>query len=175
MNLLLGVMVGLALGGLMAVVVVVLAAAWNRPPLLTRERFDAQRAQWNQQGVADYDVEVHVTGRREATYAVSVREGVAVSATIDGRPLRDRRTFATWSVPGMFETIERDLETIERSSNREEPAAARLTLYAKFDSAYGFPDSYHRIVWGETAANADVTWSVKSFRPLPEPNSTSME
>jgi hypothetical protein len=166
-NQLLGLMLGLALGGIGAIVVLVLLANWNRPPQLDRARLESQRAIWEKNRVADYDIEVHVTGPREATYRVSVRDNVAVSASIDGRPLGDPRTFSTWSVPGMFGTIERDIEAVERNKRAgEEASGPRLTLYATFDPRYGFPSSYQRFEWGEQSTNSEVTWKVEVFRPL---------
>lgn len=166
-NQLLGLIAGLALGCVTAVVLVVVWANWDRRPELNRARLEAQRAIWEKNGVADYDIEVHVTGLREATYRVSVRDGTAVSASIDGRPLRDPRTFSTWSVPGMFGTMERDAEAVEKNRRSpEEASGPRLALYATFDPQYGFPSSYQRFEWGEQSTNAEVTWKVEGFQPL---------
>ena len=59
-------------------------------------------------------ITVEVTGMQPGVYEVSVEGKTAVSATFDGRSLKRQRTFGTWAVTGMFDTLARDLETNER-------------------------------------------------------------
>lgn len=170
LNRLLGGLLGLVLGAGVALVVVLIVANRSRLPDLTRERLETQRRVWRRHALPNYDIEVQVTGPRAATYRVRVRDNVAVSETIDGRPLDDPRTFATWSVPGMFETIERDVETVESNAERGSAVeGVHLSLYAAFDPHYGFPTRYQRIAWGNGATGVDVTWRVTEFSPQPAP------
>jgi hypothetical protein len=140
--------------------------AWrDRPPTLGRAELEQARERWRQNGPASYDLAVRVSGLRAAVYRVEVRDGVAVSATIDGRPLRDRRTFATWSVPGMFATMEADVEHVETRAVEAVPRSARLALYGTFHARLGYPQRYHRIEWGEAGTDQETTWEVLSFQP----------
>lgn len=111
----------------------------------------------------DYDIEVAVAGTQPATYEVRVRDGQAIEAFRNGKPLNQRRTFGTWSVPGMFSTMSRDVEAVERRERGEaDPSTPRLTLRAEFDPKYGYPKRYQRIEWGSPV---EVTWQVTHFEP----------
>lgn len=152
--------------GLASVLVIVAIQGRDSSPEFSRADFDAAQARWRSSETARYEIEVEVTGPQPAVYRAIVRGGAVVSATIDGRPLKQRRTLDTWSVPGMFDTMERDL------ANRELVAAGhatketpRLTLRADFHPVYGYPQRYRRIEWG---ANRDMVWQVREFRPIVE-------
>ncbi|MBW8885585.1 MAG: hypothetical protein JF612_12615 [Planctomycetia bacterium] len=111
-----------------------------------------------------YDIEIHVTGPKASTYRVEVRDGDPQAAWRNGQPLLTRRTFGTWSVPGMFATMSRDVEAIERAA-----AAGRappLILRAEFDAQYGYPAKYRRIDNGSRKGSdaIAVTWDVIQFR-----------
>lgn len=149
--------------GLLGAVAILVVLSWNRPTELTRSEFDAAQQRWRAAAIDDYDIEIMVTGIRAATYRVQVRGGNPASATIDGRALKNRRTFGTWSVPGMFNTIESDVEHVERRLTEADPRSARLTLFATFDELHGYPKKYHRIEWGEAGSDSEVTWEVTVF------------
>src|SRR5437763_1922899 len=104
-----GAVVGVAIGLVAALLVLRL----NRPaaaPLLTPALFEQAHERWKANAPPDYDIVVRVTGSQPAVYRVEVRSGQAQAAWRNGDPLMSRRTFGTWSVPGMFGTISRDLE-----------------------------------------------------------------
>jgi len=150
------------LGALVSIFLIVALRGRDPSPEFSRADFQAAQALWNQAGPASYDLEVQVLGRQPAVYRVQVRSGDVVSASIDGRPLKQRRTFETWSVPGMFGTMERDVANLEKlASGRAEQETPRLTLRATFDPTYGFPARYRRIEWGN---DRDATWEVREFR-----------
>ena len=108
-----------------------------------------------------------VRGSQPATYAVQVRNGQAENATRNGRPLNQRRTFGTWSVPGMFSTMQRDVEAIERRARpNADPNLPQLTLRAEFDSRYSYPARYRRIEWGSPT---EVSWEVTRFELISPP------
>ncbi|GIW95105.1 MAG: hypothetical protein KatS3mg110_3146 [Pirellulaceae bacterium] len=86
-------------------------------------------------------------------------------ATRNGQPLPQRRVWHTWTVPGMFETLERDLEQMERS-RRNEPGSISLVVYVAFDPTYGYPARYLRSEASAAGANPDVTWEVIEFELL---------
>ena len=80
------------------------------------------------------------------------------------QPLNSRRTFGTWSVPGMFATISRDVEALEQAAERRAPPP--LILRAEFDAQYGYPARYRRIDNGSRKGSdaIAVTWDVVEFR-----------
>ena len=141
-----------------------LALRWWRAdpiPPLAPEQFYEARAKWEQEAPPDYDIEVVVSGSQPATYEVQVRGGQPELALRNGKPLQQRRTFGTWSVPGMFSTMLRDVETVERSTSRNpDPSVPRLRLRAAFDERYGYPSRYRRIQLGSPV---EVSWQVTRF------------
>ena len=152
--------VGILLGA--AITIAILRWRLADPtPALTEERFQAARQTWNERGPKDYELEVVVQGPQPATYRVTVRNGNAIAAWRNGQPLKQPRTFSTWSVPGMFGTISRDLEQIERRrSGQADRFTPDLTLRASFDEEFGYPRHYLRMEAGSTQ---DVSWDVTKF------------
>ena len=134
-------------------------------PALTPGLFYAAHDRWKAIAPPDYDVEVRVTGSQPATYRVEVRDGEPQAAWRNGQPLTTRRTFGTWSVPGMFSTISRDIESVERHSNgKADRFTPRLTLRAEFEPRYHYPQRYRRIQQWSTV---EVVWEVTEFHLLP--------
>lgn len=133
-------------------------------PPLTSHIWHESREKWQLAAVSDYDLVVAVTGRQAATYAVQVRNGEVTSATRDGQPLPQQRTWATWSVDGMFETMARDLESVEKhTSGRAEANTPQLQLRAAFHPEWGYPQRYLRTEIVRVGANPEVSWEVVRF------------
>src|SRR5205814_10451740 len=111
-----------------------------------------------------------VTGPQTTVYRVEVRNSEPQMAWRNGQPLNSRRTFGTWSVPGMFSTISRDVEANERAAARG--AALPLILRAEFDAKYAYPARYRRIDNGSRKGSDSITvaWDVTEFRVI-EPKS----
>lgn len=143
---------------LLIVTAVVLRVTYGLPSL-SGEELNAARALWEQAGPEDYDITILVSGRQAAEYRVEVRGGVAVQAWRNGQPLKQPRTFATWSVPGMFQTMQRDVDHMEGSVPVRD--VGRLKLFSRFDSALGYPTAYLRVESG--VVNNDVSWRVTHF------------
>jgi hypothetical protein len=162
-------LVGGALG-VLATLAVLRILYRDTTPQLTPELYEAAREQWRKTAPPDYDIEIHVSGNQPAIYRVQVRGGQAQAAWRNGQPLTTRRTFGTWSVPGMFSTMSRDVEQLERQlAGKADPRLPSLILRAGFDDRYGYPARYSRIEWGSrkgTTATA-VTWDVTEFEVLP--------
>jgi hypothetical protein len=130
-------------------------------PEISPADFYAARDRWQKNGPASYDIEVRVTGSRGALHRVEVREGQAIAAWINGRPHSQQRTYSTWSVPGMFGTIGRDIDHLERrAAGKADQSTPRLTLRAEFDAQTGYPARYRRIEWGSPV---EVSWEVVKF------------
>ena len=157
-----------AICGVIFVAVAALALLPKRLPQLTREEFDRAMALWESVSPENYDIEINVEGRQPAVYRVEVRGGHVRSATRNGNPLRQQRTMGTWSVPGMFGTIEQDVIAVEQvESGSADRYTPRLLLRAKFDPKWGklgIPTHYHRIQWG---SHTEVRWEVTHFEINP--------
>ncbi len=133
----------------------------NEP--VTRDRLTKARELWLKNESQNYDLEVTVSGRQGATYEVRVRDGKVTEALRNHVPLKQERTFRTWSGPGMFDTMETDVDTLEFAlANPNDPKRTMLTLRAHFDDKTGLPMTYLRSQWG---TNMDVSWKVTRFEP----------
>lgn len=154
--------------GLMVMLFAMRQANYDPTPSLDPEQFHAAHEHWKDHKIPSYDIEVKVTGPQAATYRVEVREGEAVAAWRNGQPLISQRTFGTWSISGMFSTISRDIEAIERAAreHRQRP----LILRAAFNAEYGYPERYRRIDNGSRKGGDSmaVTWNVVEFRVMEE-------
>jgi hypothetical protein len=160
----LGALTGLLIG-VAGTIFVLRTLNGDRTPELTPAIFHAEHQQAKSAAPADYDIEVRVSGSQPAVYRVQVRSGQARAAWRNNQPLTSRRTFGTWSIPGMFSTISRDIEAVERhAAGQADPFTPRLTLRAEFDPRYHYPAKYQRIEWGSPV---EVMWEVISFRAKP--------
>ncbi len=156
---------GLALGTVASLVVLRLI---NRDPTprLAPEAFYAAFDRWKATAPPDYNIEIEVTGPQAAVYRAQVRGGQPIAAYRNNQPLRSRRTFGTWSVPGMFSTMARDVDAVERrAAGQSRPGEVELILKAEFDPMYHYPRRYQRIEWGSRRGSdaVTVTWVVREF------------
>jgi hypothetical protein len=148
------------LGGICGLAIALLLGwLWRGPgsdlPPLTRAALEAAEARWRDHPARSYTIKVQVTGAQPATYQVEVRDGEALSASLNGRPLTQRRVFDTWSVPGMFGTLASDVERLEEPENE-----GRILARCEFDGQYGYPARYERI---ELNSGVQVAWEVVKF------------
>jgi hypothetical protein len=162
------VLIGLAAGlvlGLLAMIVLAIATRGSVSPRLTPEVFQAAISKWKQEGPEDYNIEIQVRGNQPATYYVEVRGGDARVALRNGKPLTQRRTFSTWSVPGMFATMSRDVDVLERrAAGQRDASMPDLNLRATFDPRYGYPARYRRLQY---RSSVEVEWEVTRFEVVP--------
>ena len=81
--------------------------------------------------------------------------------TRDGRTPTQQRTWDYWSVPGMFDTIQTELDAAaDRDGSFAGQPASQLVLRAEFDPQYGYPRRYHRIL---LHARQELEWEVVTF------------
>lgn len=138
----------------------------DRGPIeaLNRDIWSQAFDRWKQVDVRDYNLRVTVTGRQAATYAVEVRGGTVLNAMRDGVPLPQQRTWSTWTVEGMFETIARDLDSVEKhATGRADAGTPQLQLHATFHPQLGYPQRYLRTEFVRFAPNREVSWNVVEF------------
>jgi hypothetical protein len=152
---LLPVLMGVLLGIALAVYLVQKIYGDPTPPL-TAEALKQAEAAWRDAKIRDYHIEIEVQSRQRETYAVEVRDGAPQQAWRNGQPLKQIRTFDTWSVPGMFDTIHSDFDRTDRQGQ----PAPELVLRAEFDPRTGVPMKYKRIQWG---ADIEISWQVTKF------------
>lgn len=159
--------IGLAAGltlGLLTMVGLALVNRGKVSPKLTPEVFRAAIAKWESEQPRDYDIEIQVRGNQPATYFVEVRNGEARLALRNGKPLTQRRTFSTWSVPGMFATMSRDVDALERrATGKADESTPDLNLRATFDPRYGYPARYRRLQY---QSSVEVEWEVTRFEVI---------
>ena len=130
-------------------------------PLLTPAEFYAAQEHAKRLTPTNYNIEIHVSGTQPATYRVEVRNGIAQAAWRNDQPLGDHRTNAPRSDPGMFATIGRDIESVEKhAAGKADRYTPRVTLRAIFDPTYGYPAHYRRV---QQRSTVEVTWDVTSF------------
>jgi hypothetical protein len=164
---LLAALLGAGLTGL--VIVVLIAARHGRLRPLTAETLDQARRAWDAQGPENYNIEIAVSGRQAAVYRVEVRQRQPLRATRNAAPLNQRRTWTTWSVPGMFGTLQADVDNLRRLAAGEQDLPA-LFVRVEFDPHFGFPKRYVRTEGVRMGTNPEVTWEVKSFEVVAAEN-----
>jgi hypothetical protein len=152
MPILIGVVLGLAL----AVYLIQRIYGDPTPPLTADALRDAE-GRWGAAKIRDYDIEIEVQSRQRETYVVEVRNGKPQQASRNGQPLKQIRTFDTWSVPGMFDTIHSDFDR----TDREGQPTPELVLRAEFDPKTGVPLKYKRMEWGQ---DIEISWQVTKFK-----------
>jgi hypothetical protein len=143
-----------------AAVVVIRLFAAARIPELTVEMLNAAEELWQRADPQNYDIEIELRGAQPGTVNVQVRGGSVVALTRNGRTPQPR-TWRYWSVPGMFETLERELVLAEDPEHEAAAAAgSEWRLRCEFDSEFGYPQRYHRFVSG---GGPEVYWRVIRF------------
>ncbi len=153
--------------GLAGLVLVTATQSRGRLPTFDAAEFQANQDKWTNAKLADYRLSVQVTGRQAAAYSVEVRGGEVEHATRNGEPLSQRRTMGTWSVPGMFTTIQSDVSNLEKHrqgvADRQTP---QVLIRGQFDPELGYPIRYHRTELRKWGNNVEVSWEVTSFTRL---------
>jgi hypothetical protein len=101
---------------------------------------------------------------------VEVRGGEVVKHTNNGRTPA-RRSWDYWSVEGMFDAMERELEISSDDVAASDRGASQMVLRALFDPQYGYPRVFRRLALGAGAgaSNRDVRWEVTRFEPRAPP------
>jgi hypothetical protein len=149
----------------LAVACVLLALRYffaERLPDLTEGALEAAMAKWDQNGPASYDMDIELRGARPGNVHVEVRAGQVTAHTRDGR-IPNESTWYTWSVPGMFDMLARDIQIAENPQQEiGAPPGAKWWLRCEFDPQFGYPARYHQVV---TGGGPEVLWQVVKFQP----------
>jgi hypothetical protein len=134
----------------------------RRLPEMTEARFEAAQSLWETNGPKSYDMDIDITGAQPGKVHIEVRDGTPTAMTRDGRA-PDQRTWATWTVPGMFRMLVDEFAIKEDPAHKGQgPPGAEVWLRAEFDLRYGYPRTYQRIF---TGGGPQVEWHVTRFEP----------
>jgi hypothetical protein len=134
----------------------------ERLPELTDADLAAAKKRWQDNEAVNYDMELEIRGAQPGSAHVEVRNRVVTAATRNGKETPER-TWNTWTVPGMFEMLTRDLEIAEDPQKAIEAApGTKWRLWCEFDPKFGYPRRYHQIVYG---GGPEVYWKVVQFTP----------
>ena len=158
----------LFIGMLFAVVAIVGVVALlqtfvvQRIPELSEARLENAEDLWQRAGPASYDMDLEIRGAQPGRVHIEIRNREVTAMTRDGRT-PPPRTWDVWSVPGLFDTLERELVLAEDPVHEMDAAAGtQLRLRCDFDPQYGYPRQYHRYVSG---GGPEVYWRVTRFQP----------
>jgi len=154
---------GCAAGSLVTMLAIVGMALMMRargtiPPLTSDDLAAAERL-WEEHGPADYDLEVDIAGRQSGRFRVEVRAGKTIHVTRNGVPPQ-RRTWDTWTVPGMFDTLHQELDLAAQAGGAFGQPGAEAVERAVFDDQLGYPRQYERFVMGTVY---EIRWEVTHF------------
>lgn len=152
-----------AILGLAGVLGLFKVLAAEQIPDLTESALSEAEARWERAGPLNYNLDLEIGGTQPGKVHVEVRGGQVTAMARDSRSPPER-TWYVWSVPGQFETLERELELAEDPVHEMHAGAdTRLRLRCEFDSQYGYPKVYHRFVYG---GGPEVSWHVTKFESL---------
>src|SRR6187399_762431 len=120
----------------------------ERIPLLTQSDFDGAKKRWQEHGPVSYDLDIELRGAQPGRVQVNVRNRVVIAETRDGRVPKEH-TWDTWTIPGMFDTLETDMEIAEDPVQAIAAApGTKWQLWCEFDPVLGYPRRYHRVASG---------------------------
>jgi hypothetical protein len=157
---------GIVLGSLASLLVfaaLLLMRQQESLPPLTRQAYEAAMRRWQTSGPASYALDLTLLGRQPGQIHIEVHQGDVTAMTRDGIQPRQRRTWDYWSVPGQFDTIERELEMAAHPEASFHAPAGAVVQQAEFDPRYGYPRRYRRFVLG---TELEIDWQVTHFEPL---------
>jgi hypothetical protein len=153
--------VGSIIFAIASVVVALEFFAVERLPLLTEAQLEAAQKLWKEHGPQNYFMDIELRGAQPGAIHIEVKNGVVMATTRDNR-VPPKWTWETWSVAGMFDTLEQDLQIAEDPSQQIQAAPGTTwKLRCEFDPKFGYPRRYHRFV----AGGPEVYWRVTKFEP----------
>jgi hypothetical protein len=131
----------------------------QRIPLLSEPDLVAAKKRWQEHGPVSYDMDIELRGAQPGHVEINVRNRVVTAETRDGRVPKEH-TWETWTVPGMFNTLETDMEIAENPQQAIQAVPGTTwQLRCEFDPVLGIPRRYYRMASG----GPDVYWRVKRF------------
>jgi Family of unknown function (DUF6174) len=135
----------------------------DNTPSLTRKIWESQQKTWNESQIQNYTLQVRVNKLVPEIFEVEVFNGKATAVKLNGLAITEPRVMDTWSVPGMFITLDDDLAHGELlatgAGNKNTP---HLRLWCQFNKS-GVPLRYRRLDWQK---GEDLLIEVIAFEKL---------
>lgn len=130
---------------ILAFIAGVVLALRDTTPRLTRLILETQRTRWRAAGVANYSAVLKVVNDHQGVtrYDVTVHNGEMSAFRVNGVA---RKAIPAWSMSGLLDIIDREIEMAER----EKGELTGAVLRARFDEVLGFPRVYKRIASGKS-------------------------
>jgi len=157
-----GGIIGVIITGGFLLVIGVLLTRQTLPPL-TQESLDVAYQRWQEQQPEAYDYDVQVSGNRPSSLQVQVRRGQVTNLVRDGNANTPKRTWSFWSIEGLFDALERELEMagdeLSNADGTQQPTHGAV-LHAQFNPEWGYPEVFRRHVPGQ---KLDMGWRVTRF------------
>ncbi len=133
-------------------------------PELTDAALEAAVERWEADGPTSYNMDLVIGGARPGEVHVEVRDGQVTVFTRDDQIPKRRHAWDAWTVPGQFDTIDREQElAADPSGEMGVPPGTRLLLRAEFHPRWGYPVRYRRLVLGSGPV---VTWEITKFEAV---------
>jgi hypothetical protein len=131
--------------GIVAILVLAVPYLGGRTEPVTRDGLERARAKWASAGISNYDLNLETRGAQTGRYHVEVRNRQLASITRDGNAA-DPAAGEYWTVEGLFQVIEEELEAAERPGSETFGAQSQVWLRARYDSRLGYPIRFVREV-----------------------------
>jgi hypothetical protein len=129
-------------------------------PALTEVGLREAEDLWTAKGPTSYDMKIDIRGAQPGLVNIEVRDGIPTTMTRDDIAPPER-TWDVWTVPGMFETLEREIVLAEDPQHEMDVAkGTRLQLRCEFNPTFGYPSHYHRYA---TEGAPEVFWRITEF------------
>ena len=157
-SLVLGLAAGVGLGLLILLIWLLVMARESMPPLTARS-LELAMDRWEQEGPANYDLELVLQGREQGSIELKVR-GREPTAMKRNGIVPQRRTWDYWTIPEQFAMIERELTGDPRPLFGVDDRS-QVILHAEFDPQFGYPRRYRRQVLG---ADQEIHWQIVKFQ-----------
>lgn len=125
------------------------------PPLTPQKLQDARKL-WSAQNISSYRLTIRVKTNDENQLDLEVRNGKVTSMKTSGQQV-DRSAQTYWTIPGMFEFLEIELQNKEKRIYGE----ANAYVDAAFHPKLGYPVSFRRQVFGKPM---NASWEVQVFQ-----------
>jgi hypothetical protein len=155
----LGIIFGVSVG-LVVAFAIILAVRGEKLPEITPESLAAARALWKENAPPSYDLDVKLSGINTGRMHVEVRRGEVTAMKYNDRPAADLHTGEYWTVSGLFDVIERDLESCAEAAKKgSRDATTPIFSRGLFDPRFGYPVTYRRI----TPSGTDAEWQITRF------------
>ncbi len=125
---------------------------------LTQDALSQARQHWRNASIRSYCATYRMHG---SLYEVEVRDGLVTTINVNGQTLSIAQPSA-YSIDGLFETLQTELENITDSSNPLGTPPGNVVARVRFDERLGYPQRYIR---GGTGLSRGGTLEMLEFQP----------